>query len=536
LVVFVSDMFAENYTGGAELTSEAIIIDSLIPVVKVHSRTLTTEIMENNKDKFWVFGNFADLTEDCIMFAIKNLQYSILEYDYKYCIYRSPEKHILATGSCNCHNERRGKLVSIFYKMSKITWFMSESQKNIYLDKFSFLKNNSRVLSSVFSQDKLDFIESLDTNNKNNKWIILDSNSWVKGKQESLNVAKEKNLDYELVSNLKHEDFLKKLASSKGLIYTPPGNDTCPRMIIEAKLLGCKLILNDNVQHKEESWFETRESIYSYMRERTSVFWSSIEDSWNIDTPKHEPSNKNKFNIIVPFYNASSWVRKCIKSIKSQKHTNFSCYIIDDMSTDNSDKIIEKEIENDNRFVFIKNKSKKYALGNIVDTLLQYCNEEEDINILLDGDDWFSSVNVLSYLDQVYEKSNCLVTYGSYVYYPNGQRGVEPSKYSNEVIENNGFRKDKWRASHLRTFKTKAWKQIDLKDLKCSEGKYYKMAYDQALMLPLLEICGDRIHFVDKILHVYNRQNPLNVDKIKQKEQFLTAQKIRSKKSYKRVF
>ncbi len=51
MVVFVSDMFAENYTGGAELTSEAIIIDSLIPVVKVHSRTLTTEIMENNKDK-----------------------------------------------------------------------------------------------------------------------------------------------------------------------------------------------------------------------------------------------------------------------------------------------------------------------------------------------------------------------------------------------------------------------------------------------------------------------------------------------------
>ncbi len=83
MVVFVSDMFAENYTGGAELTSEAIIIDSLIPVVKVHSRTLTTEIMENNKDKFWVFGNFADLTEDCIMFAIKNLQISIFEFGYE---------------------------------------------------------------------------------------------------------------------------------------------------------------------------------------------------------------------------------------------------------------------------------------------------------------------------------------------------------------------------------------------------------------------------------------------------------------------
>ena len=39
-----------------------------------------------------------------------------------------------------------------------------------------------------------------------------------------------------------------------------------------------------------------------------------------------------------------------------------------------------------------------------------------------------------------------------------------------EVIENNGFRKDKWRASHLRTFKTKAWKQIDLKDLTSVDG------------------------------------------------------------------
>ena len=115
-------MFVENYVGGAELTSEAIISDSLLPVNKVHSRFVTKKIMQNNQDKFWIFGNFGDLSDDCIMYAIKNLNYSVLEYDYKYCVYRSPEKHIAATGACNCHLERRGKLVSVFYSKSKTTY------------------------------------------------------------------------------------------------------------------------------------------------------------------------------------------------------------------------------------------------------------------------------------------------------------------------------------------------------------------------------------------------------------------------------
>ena len=74
-----------------------------------------------------------------------------------------------------------------------------------------------------------------------------------------------------------------------------------------------------------------------------------------------------------------------------------------------------------------------------------------------------------------------------------------------------------------------------MKDLQNDEGEYYKTAYDQALMLPLLEMSGDRSLYVDKILHVYNRSNPLNVDKTKQALQFATAQRIRAEKPYRRL-
>ena len=246
MIIFVADAFVEHYTGGAELTTEALIDSKLLPGVKVLSETLTPEAMEENKDgKFWVFGNFANLSQECLVYAIKNLNYSVLEYDYKYCTHRSPGKHVEAEGVCNCKDNTRAKLVAMFLKSAKVNWWMSERQMEKYKSQFPFVKG--KVLSSVFSEQTLDYIESLDTSVKNEKWIILNSNSWIKGVKDSVNYAKENNLDYELVWGLEYKELLAKLASSRGLIFLPKAGDTCPRLVVEAKLLDCQLVLNENV-------------------------------------------------------------------------------------------------------------------------------------------------------------------------------------------------------------------------------------------------------------------------------------------------
>ena len=72
-------------------------------------------------------------------------------------------------------------------------------------------------------------------------------------------------------------------------------------------------------------------------------------------------------------------------------------------------------------------------------------------------------------------------------------------------------------------------------DLKDEQGDYYKMTYDQAIMLPLLEMASERAKYIPDILHVYNKDNPLNIDKNKGQEQYELALKIRSKPSYARL-
>ena len=533
-------MFVEQYEGGAELTTEALIQGTYFPCNKILSSDPNLyNIMHQNNKAFWIFGNFDSVSERCLLYAAKNLDYLVLEYDYKYCKYRSPGKHITVDGNCACENDRKGKVVSIFLNNSKISWWMSSAQLEHYQNLFPFLKNHTnKVLSSVFSEEKINYILSLNVANKNNKYLILNSPSWIKGVEDAVDFAKQNNLEYELVWGLKHKELLAKLAKSKGIIFFPRAADTCPRMTIEAKLLNCDLIMNDNVQHKNESWFQSKETTLEYLKQRTEVFWNEVEEiaSNVLLLPKlHKDKDEEiKFNFIVPFYNCEKWITKCIRSIKRQKYKNFTCTLIDDVSIDQSSDIIEKVIKDDERFTLIKNLEKKYALANIVTAIDSLNCGNEEVIILLDGDDWLSSARVLDHLSKIYDK-DALVTYGSYVYNPGGQKGVEPSEYPAEIIQTNAFRKDVWRASHLRTFKYGLWKKINKKDLKDETGKFYEMTYDQAIMLPLLEMSSGRTAYIPEVLHVYNRQNPLNVDKIKAQKQFELATMIRNKKPYEKI-
>jgi len=275
---FVSDLFIDKHTGGAELTSEAIIQASYCDVKKIESSAVTIELLEANKDEYWIFGNMTMVPREALFYAAEHLNYSVLEYDYKYCKYRSPEKHILGGETeCNCHTQYCGKFIAVFFSKAKSLWFMSEKQKEHYEKIFPFLENqNSFVLSSVFDGDTLNFIKNLKIK-KNNKWLIVHTGSWVKGTDAAIKYAQEHNLKYFVAENLSYEKMLEALASSRGLIFLPLGKDTCPRLVTEAKLLGCELIINEKVQHATEEWFSTKESIYEYLASRTTFFWDEIK-------------------------------------------------------------------------------------------------------------------------------------------------------------------------------------------------------------------------------------------------------------------
>ena len=294
---FVADAFAHQVRGGAELTTHALIEAAknrndvwMAPCTEITEQNLIDLYREDkikNQKTHLIFGNFSTLDARMLPYIIQNFDYSVIEYDYKFCQYRSPEKHFASEDQeCDCHESGLGKAVLMFYTAAKHVFFMSELQRQVYADRFSdWAMNNTSVLSSVFSQSEWRTLENAITLQKGvvrkDMWAYQRSTSWIKGSEDAEEWAYGQGCKYDPCgfTGLDTMEMYNFLSGVKGLVALPRGGDTCPRMVIEAKLLGCELHINENVQHANEGWFAngTYDSIKEYLQSRTEVFWNILE-------------------------------------------------------------------------------------------------------------------------------------------------------------------------------------------------------------------------------------------------------------------
>jgi len=288
--VVVADFFVEEIQGGAELTTESLIKEAprSRKIFKLHSNSLTPELIRNNKDKTFIITNFVTATSESLdTFVEEAVKYYIIEFDYKYCRFRSEGLHLMQTKKpCDCATNEAIKNVLVpFFKAAQKIFWMSEAQKKHYTTKVPEIKEvNSEVLSSVFDKESLDFIESLyqETKNKEKlkKIAILskDNSSWIKGIESTIAYLNVEGKEYVHLPKLPYKQFLAEMAKYQTFCFRPSDKDTCPRIVIEAKLLGLDLLLNRNVQHKDEAWFNSsREEMINYLSSRSEFFWSNIK-------------------------------------------------------------------------------------------------------------------------------------------------------------------------------------------------------------------------------------------------------------------
>ncbi len=238
------------------------------------------------------------------------------------------------------------------------------------------------------------------------------------------------------------------------------------------------------------------------------------------------------FNIVVPVFNAENYIEKCLSSIIKQTYKNYKVQIVDDCSTDSTYENAASICKNLRNFSLLRNSRRLGSLNNISTLLNKKIDEpSKTIDILIDGDDYLYSGDVLNIIKDKYLQTNCLITYGSHL----SSKGVQGKKYPRFVREFNLYRKYFWYASHLKTFRHDLWLSINENDLTDKNGQYFSVASDLALMFPMLEMAGNRQEFIKDLLYVYNDENPISDHKIRRKEQILAAKEIREKKRYKRV-
>ena len=89
-------------------------------------------------------------------------------------------------------------------------------------------------------------------------------------------------------------------------------------------------------------------------------------------------------SIIVPVYNGEKSIERCLRSIQNQSYTNIEVIVVNDGSTDHTEKVIKKYVEEDARFHYIK----KDNTGVSDSRNLGMASAKGEYFQFVDGDDW----------------------------------------------------------------------------------------------------------------------------------------------------
>ena len=284
-ILFVNDDPLDGL-GGASATFKAFFIPELCDFV------LTNEFNKSIAEKYKtiVFGNIFRATSeavDAIVSCVQSHNVYVMAFDYNFCAYRSPLLKKLNRNSSTDPYSGNGvlrKLWEAFGLYAKEIFFMSERQRKIYINTIGLQTHNTNVISSAFHQNDWNVLNNaiLTPVRKSGTWCVIsgidDHQRFCKGTDNAIDICKASNFKYDLIPyTTSYKDFINTLAKYSGLVYVPNNWDTCPRVVIEARFLGLNLILNTNVQHYDESWWQgSFHDMYCYLKGRPDQFWSKI--------------------------------------------------------------------------------------------------------------------------------------------------------------------------------------------------------------------------------------------------------------------
>ncbi len=345
--VFIADFFREQILGGAECADNTLI-DYLRSkghtVESVTCLQITAESIKKNKGANFIVGNFVSLSDDKKAALVEAKNYIIYEHDHKYLKTRDPSQfpNFMAPPDQIINRD--------FYKEAKAVFCLSAIHKKVLKNNLKI--NNVRSIgTSLWSDDKLEYIKELASTPKVKKYCIVKSSNPVKGMHQAIALCESKNIEYDLISMEHEKGFLKRLSEYETLIFIPQVLETLSRLVVEAKMLNCKVMTKGTlIGAASEPWFKL--SGEELIEQITNVKNNALKMFEDVFREQVED-----ITVVLTCYRRPEYLAKQIESIRNQTVRPKEIWIwvndhLDNQNIDFSDFDADRVFRNDYNWKF----------------------------------------------------------------------------------------------------------------------------------------------------------------------------------------
>lgn len=224
---------------------------------------------------FYIISNISLMRPDLVR-QIPNLNYIIIENDYKICSsrhpWRYPDNIIPLSDRINYD----------LYENAKAVFVQTTDHMNVYL-KNDVKANFINLECSIWSDSDLSLLTELLEKNKikNNKYGIYYTQNWIKNTQGNLKYCNDNKLSFSIIKESKvRVEFLENLSKCEGLVFFPLARETFCRLVVEAKCLDLNVITSKNYGASLEPWFEELSGInlINFLKNKTEENINKIKN------------------------------------------------------------------------------------------------------------------------------------------------------------------------------------------------------------------------------------------------------------------
>lgn len=276
-IIFIADFFENEIPGGGEKCNEVLIekLENDFVVEKKKSALVTKHFLEQNKNNFFIFANFALLSDICKETA-ERLDYVIYEHDHKYVEGRNPAIY-------KNFEVPEEKIVNLsFYQNAKKVICQSGFHRNIVEKN---IKTNNVISShtNFWSDRELNILKKYSLTKKEEVAFVLDSTINHKNTFGSSLFCEKNNLKYFKYGNNVYEQFIKNISHADKFVFLPKTPETFGRVATECKILGMKIYSNKFLGVSHEDWFRNKngEEVINYIKDSNQVFLNKLKEVIN---------------------------------------------------------------------------------------------------------------------------------------------------------------------------------------------------------------------------------------------------------------
>ncbi|MEI2393116.1 glycosyltransferase [Priestia megaterium] len=207
-------------------------------------------------------------------------------------------------------------------------------------------------------------------------------------------------------------------------------------------------------------------------------------------------------SVIVPVYNVEKYLKRCIESIINQDYKNIELIIVNDGSTDNSERILEDFANVDNRICIINKENGGISSARNVGLR----KAKGEFICFVDSDDWIDSSMIAKMLKVCEQEDADIVQCGYREIYENGERGkiikLEEKNFIEEEITSIYFSNTDFHA----VMWNKLYKKTIFNKISFVEGKQYE---DTMASFEIILKSKKIFNLPDVFYNYYQRENSI---------------------------